>query len=164
MSCGWTSERIAHRAILSHSLCLVFGIPALSLFAVDLHAYVSQVHPTPYSFTHPTRYFSSNLITNLDGIALAFLSITILYAAVLLAFLRQTRRLLTPAIFSQHIILIGFIDWVLCITVFVVSVMSLSQRAAISNCQNLLYLDEGACNSYRRSIVKAAGSMGVLTR
>jgi hypothetical protein len=155
MSCGWTSERIAHRAILSHSLCLVFGIPALSLFAVDLHA---------YSFTHPTRYFSSNLITNLDGIALAFLSITILYAAVLLAFLRQTRRLLTPAIFSQHIILIGFIDWVLCITVFVVSVMSLSQRAAISNCQNLLYLDEGACNSYRRSIVKAAGSMGVLTR
>jgi hypothetical protein len=161
---GWTSERIARRAILSHSLCLVFGIPAFFLFSVDMHAYVSQVHPTPYSFTHPTRYFKSNLITNLDGIALAFISITILYAAIFLAFLRQTRQLLTPAIFYQHIIIISLTDYILGTTVFVVSTMSLSQRVATSNCQHLLYLDEGACDSYRRGIMKAAGSMGILTR
>ena len=160
----WTSERIAHRAILSHSICLVFGIPALCLFAVDLHAYVAQVHPTSYSLTHPTRYFKSNPITSFDGIALTFLSLSILYAAILLAFLRQTRRLLTPAIFHQHLVLISVTDFVLNMTVFVVSTMTLSQRTSTSNCQQLLYLDEGACNSYRRSIVKAAGSMGILSR
>jgi hypothetical protein len=153
---GWTSERIAQHSILSHSLCLMFGIPSLTLFALDLHAYASQVH-------HP-KTPSSNLITNLDGIALAFLSLTVIYATLFLVFYRQIRRLLTPAFLRRHLILISLTIHVLSQPLFVVSVMSLAQRAYASNCQVNLRFDAGACDGHRRTIVKGAGAMGVLTR
>jgi hypothetical protein len=162
--CGWTSEQIARRTLFSHGLSLLFAIPALALFAVDLHAYSSQTHPTAYSITHPTRFFHSNPITIIDGIALASFSITILYSAAYLASLGQTRQLLTPATIYQHTIFFCITDFVLWAAVLGISDTSLSMRISNSTCQKYLYLDEGACDSYRLNIMQAAGATGIVTR
>jgi hypothetical protein len=161
--CRGTNKLISRHILASHALCLLFGIPSLVLFAIDLHAYSSQPHPATSSTTHPTRHFNSNPITIIDGIALTALSITILHSATYLTSLRKNGELLTPATIFQRSILYCITDWALGVTVFSVSTTAISMRAYTSNCQNFLYLDEGACDGYRRSILKAAGSMGILT-
>ncbi len=162
--CRWTSERIAHRTLFSHGLTLLFAVPALALFAVDLHAYSSQMHPTTSSITHPTRYFQSNPITIIDGIALTSLSITILYSATYLASLRRTRQILTPATIYRHALFFSITDFVLWGSVLGISDTALSMRSPSTNCYKFLYFDEGACDSRRLSIMKAAGAMEILTR
>jgi hypothetical protein len=158
---------IARDYLISHVASLLFAIPTLALFAVDLHAYMSQPHPNPYSITNPKRYFRGNPIEILDSIALASLAVAIIYSTTYLVCLYQSIQLISPTTIRQHVIPIVLTEALLAITVQSVSETAISMRTggskAGTNCQLLLYLDAGACSTYRCNIIKAAGAMGTVT-
>jgi hypothetical protein len=158
----WPKERMHRRIIISHILSVIFAIPTITLFAIDLHAYLTQP-PVNHTSPAPTGQYSNiNPITILDGFGLALLALSLLYAAVYFSY-PQLKNLTT---LEKYIAPIFIADALLCAGIQAIADTTISMRADNSpiSCQRFLYLDPNACQSWRRTIARAAGAMGVLAR
>lgn len=159
--CGSLSEqRIIRRVLFSHISSLILAIPTLVLLSIDLHAY--HTRPSTNSYVEPGQYSTVNPILILDVLGVVLLILTILSAATFLSFRTQ----ITPATIRTHVPVLFCIDAVLCVGIQAVGDTVISMRSSNSqtSCQRFTHLDPNACDSWRRTITRAAGALAIVTR
>lgn len=157
-----SEQRTNRRLLFSHITASIFAIPTITLISLDLHAY--QTRPaTTIPFQHGQFSTVSSLLI-LDIMSLILLSATLLYAITFLSL--RFHHQITPLFLRNHATPIFVLDAFLCVGVQALSdtIIGMRTGAEVTGCQRFTYLDPNACESGRRTIMRAAGTMGILTR
>jgi hypothetical protein len=154
-------QRIDRRLLFSHITASIFAIPTLTLISLDLHAY--QTRPPTTLPCQPGQYSTVNPLLILDILSVILLSATLLYAATFLRLRFQHQ--ITPLFLQENATSLYLLDALLCVGVQALSDTIIGMRIGSepAGCQRFTYLDTNACNSGRRTIMRAAGAMGILT-
>jgi hypothetical protein len=159
--CGSLSEqRIIRRVLFSHISSLILAIPTLVLLSIDLHAYHNR--PPTNSYVEPGQYSTVNPILILDVLGVVLLILTIFSAATFLSFRAQ----ITPATIRTHVVVLFCIDAILCVGIQAIgdTVISMRSSSGQTSCVRFMHLDPNACDSWRRTITRAAGAIAIVTR
>jgi hypothetical protein len=154
--------RTARRLLFSHVAALIFAVPTLILVAVDLHSYTHRPRITPV-FRHGQFSTPASLLI-LDIMSLILLSLTLLYAVVYLKL--RLHGKITPAFLRRFAIPIFLLDGFLCVGVQALSdtIIGMRTGSEVTGCQRFEYLDVGACEGWRRTVLRAAGACGIVAR
>jgi hypothetical protein len=145
-----------------HATSLLFAIPCLVLTIVDLQTYM-QNHE------HARNQSNANPIALLDGFALTFFALTIIYAvayhlaAHLSGDVDHSSRNNTSFVYQTPLALF-LIDILLMAAVTAIADTILAMRSEIRNCGRWADVDSGICEGWRINIMCAAGASGVVLR
>jgi hypothetical protein len=145
-----------------HDTSLLFAIPCLVLVIVDLRTYM-QNHE------HARNRSNANLIVVLDGLALIFFGLTIIYAvayrltAHLSGGLDHSSNHNTSFVYKTPLALF-LIDIFLTTAVTATADTTLAMRTESKSCERWADVDSGICEGWRVNIMCAAGGLGVVLR
>jgi hypothetical protein len=148
--------------LLLHDASLVFAIPCLILVIVDLRTYM-QNHE------HARNKSNTNAIVVLDGLALTFFGLTIIYtiayrfAAHLSADLDHSNSGSTSFVYKTPLTLF-LIDVFIWAAVTATTNTILAMRTGSATCRSLADVDSGNCEEWRKNIMRAAGGLGEVLR
>jgi hypothetical protein len=148
--------------LLLHDASLVFAIPCLILVIVDLRTYM-QNHE------HARNKSNTNAIVVLDGLALTFFGLTIIYAiayrlvAHLSGGLDHSSSTSTSFVYKTPLALF-LIDVLIWAAVTAIANTILAMRTGSTTCRSWADVDSGNCEEWRKNIMRATGGLGEVLR
>jgi hypothetical protein len=145
-----------------HATSLLFAIPCLVLTIVDLQTYI-QNHK------HARNQSNANPIAVLDGLALTFFALTIIYAvayrlaADLSGDVDHGGGNNTSFVYKTPLAFF-LIDILLTAAITATADTILAMRTESVNCGKWADVDSGTCEGWRTNIMCAVGGLGVVLR
>jgi hypothetical protein len=147
---------------LLYDVSLVFVIPCLILIIVDLRTY-TQNHE------HARNNSNTNPIVVLDGLALTFFGLTIIYSVAyrlathLPGDLDHSSSSSAPFVYKTSLVLfvIDVLNWAV---VTATANTILAMRTGSTTCGSWADVDSGNCEEWRENIMRATGGLGEVLR
>jgi hypothetical protein len=148
--------------LFSHDASLVFAIPCLTLVIVDFRTYM-QNHE------HAHNQSNTNSIVVLDGLAMAFFGLTIIYAiayrlaAHIPGGIDHSSSNSSSFVYKTPLALF-LVDILLCAAITGTADTILAMRIGSTNCESRADVDSGICEEWRKNIMRATGGLGIVLR